>query len=449
MRKLFLLLLMTALGCQTCPVSQETEAPVAAGPCVRAQPDIVACAATAATPSAPYDLPTLWNLALANNPALAEAAAEFEAARGRQIQAGKYPNPRFVYEQEELGTSQAPAGAMRIQLNQEIITAGKRHLDVAIAAREGDVAAIALLGKRFEVLTRVRRAYYDYLGWKETARVNAKNVAALEEGLASTEKLVIGGQAPPVDLLRLRALLEEARIDEARSRVSAEASWRRLAAEVGIPPLPLTAANEDFPKTIPQWDWQNVEQRVLTIHTELRQAGLGVQRARLEVERARADVVPNVQVGGGYSWSFFERAQGAVVSVETPLPLWDRKQGHIQEAQAHWARAQAVERHTAARLTQDSAEAFARYEGARRQVDRLASRVLPPLEESLKDVLERYQRGAPQAFIDVLVAEQSLNEARRKLAEARRDLWLAIADLQGLMQLDVDEERATVSHPCR
>jgi hypothetical protein len=30
--------------------------------------------------------------------------------------------------------------------------------------------------------------------------------------------------------------------------------------------------------------------------------------------------------------------------------------------------------------------------------------------------------------------------ARLTLAEARRELWLAVADLQGLMQVDVGEE---------
>ena len=41
---------------------------------------------------------------------------------------------------------------------------------------------------------------------------------------------------------------------------------------------------------------------------------------------------------------------------------------------------------------------------------------------------------------DVLLAEQALNDTRLRLAEARRDLWRAVADLEGLMQLDVGEE---------
>jgi outer membrane protein TolC len=40
----------------------------------------------------------------------------------------------------------------------------------------------------------------------------------------------------------------------------------------------------------------------------------------------------------------------------------------------------------------------------------------------------------------VLLAQESLEDARLKLVEARRELWKAIADLQGLMQLDLGED---------
>jgi cobalt-zinc-cadmium efflux system outer membrane protein len=450
MRWLYLLVLVSVLGCRNCvvDVSPQIEAEVTAVAPLRLAPDAPPRVSGASVPPESMDLPALWNLALANNPALREAAADLEAARGRRIQAGKYPNPRFLYEHEELGTTDAPGGTFRLQLSQEIVTAGKRRLDQAIATRGTDVATLALLGRKYDILTRIRRAYYEYLGWENTTRVHGENVAALQKGVAITRKSVeVAKIAPRVDLLRLEALLEEARVNQARSRINAETAWRRLAAEVGRPDLPRLATTGGFPTAVPAWNLQILEQRVLAVHAELQQAGLEAERLRLEVERARAEAVPNVQVGGGYSRSFLEHAQGAVVSVETAVPLWDRKQGQIREAEARWARAQAAQQSTANRLLQDTAEAFARYEGARQQVQRLTTQVLPRLAESLEDSLQRYQGGAAQVFLDVLVAEQSLNETRIRLAEARRELWRAVADLQGLMQLDLDEEMNLTGPP--
>jgi cobalt-zinc-cadmium efflux system outer membrane protein len=451
MYRVSIVLLIVALGCRACPigVSPQIEAQVAALAPVPAVSDGLPCPAAQLVPAEEsFDLPQLWKLALANNPFLREAAADVEVARGRLIVATKYPNPRFLAEDESLGTRAGPGGTVRLQLNQEIVAAGKRRLDRAIATRGTDAATVALLGRKFEVLTRIRRAYFDYLGWEHTSKVHAQNVEALQKGVAIAEKaLKQAGVATRVDLLRLQALLDQARVDQERSQINASAAWRRLAAEIGMPHLPKPKTPAAFPNDVPRWDLPIIDERVFSANTELRQMTLESERARLEIERAQAEAMPNVSVGGGYSRSFFEKAAGAIVSFETPVPLWDRKQGQIHEAQARWARAQAAERATANRLRQDSAEAFSRYEGARRQAQRLQTDVLPRLEESLDDVLKRYQGGAAQAFTDVLLAEQAVNDTRVKLADTHRELWRAVADLQGLMQLDLDEELFLATAP--
>jgi cobalt-zinc-cadmium efflux system outer membrane protein len=395
---------------------------------------------------ASLDLPSLWDLALANNPALRETAAELEAARGRAIQAGKYPNPHFRFDEDTIGEVKGPAGTIRLLVNQEIVTAGKRRLDVAIAERGAEAASLAAQGWKFAVLTRVRRAYYDYLGWLDTVRTDEEVVAALEQALQITRRLVEEAKTrPKTDLLRIEALLEQARINLARDRVNAEAAWQQMGAEVGVPQLSMPS-----PVAIPAWwsenedrplDRQIVIERVLAAHTDLRQSAMAVERARLGVERARAEAVPNVTLGGGWTRNFPELEAGGVVTLETPIPLWDRKQGLVHEAEARWAQAQATEQMTALRLRRETAEAFARYQSARMQVDRLRAEVLPRLRQNLDLLRKGYQAGANQvAFSDVLLAEESLLTTRVTLAEARRHLWLAVADLQGLMQLDVGEE---------
>jgi cobalt-zinc-cadmium efflux system outer membrane protein len=410
-------------------------------PCAGAEPEPL--------PAGPLDLPAFWQLALAHNPSLREAAAELEAAHGKRIQASKYPNPRVTFHTEELGSRLGPPGTPSVQVSQEIVTGCKRLLDMKVADRQIGVAEAGLLARKFDVLTRIRRAYYNFVNLDALSRVQDQVVTTLEESVEITRTQVeVIKDRPRADLLRLQALLEDARASRTRARLNRDAAWRELAAEVGLPCLALPAAPLRLPQVAQPWDPATVNQRVLAASSELRQAGLEVEHARLEVERARAEAFPNVHVAGGYIRNYIENTAGAVVNVETALPLWDRKQGLIHEAQARLARAQAAEHSLALRLQRDTADALARYQGAREQVERLTREVLPRLEESLKLVRQAYQAGARQlSFADVQLAIEAVNDARLRQATIRRDLWQALADLQGLMQLDIDEDDASSCVP--
>lgn len=437
-------ILMLNVGCRACPAPPvaQVEDLVQSVAAERSTPNVIPCAATMPIAVESADMASLWSLALAYNPELREAASEVEASRGQLIQAGKYPNPRFLYSEETIGNSTGPPGALKFEVSQEVVTGGKRRLDMAIASQSLGSTRVALLTRKLDLLTRFRRTYYDYQNWQYTLRVNQEIVETLEQGVAITRvKVEKAGTRPRSDLLRLEALLKEARIALTSNRASLEASWKQLAAEIGLPTLPLPAKPQEQELVLPSWEFQTVIERVQSSHTSLKQATMELERAHLEVERARAEAVPNVTLGAGYSHEYVDRVQGAIINAETAIPVWDRKQGHIHEAEARWARAQAAQRTAATHLSRDTAEAFGRYVSARQQLEQLSKEVLPTWRESLESLRKQYQAGSTEiTFADVLQAQVSTNETQLKIADARRALWQAIADLQGLMQLDLGEE---------
>src|SRR5271167_4079676 len=81
-------------------------------------------------PDTQQELDLLWQLTLQSNPLLREAQADVDAARGEALQAGKYPNPRFLYMQDTIGSRIAVQGNQSLMIAQEFVTAGKRRLDV-------------------------------------------------------------------------------------------------------------------------------------------------------------------------------------------------------------------------------------------------------------------------------------------------------------------------------
>jgi cobalt-zinc-cadmium efflux system outer membrane protein len=434
MRRLLLLIPAVCAGCQAAGTVglnvAAGVAPVAAPPAVEH-----------ALPPTPPDLPGLWRLALTYNPVLREAAADVDAADGRLAQAGLYPNPKLTYDQSVIGSHLARQGNVDVRVSQEIVTNGKRRLDVAVAGRELDAAGLTLTGRRFEVLTRLRRAHAAHAGWAEAVRAGTEMVAVLEKGRLTTKRLVEETKTRPLtDLLRVEALLEEARISLVRARMSRDAAWKTVAAEVGLPGQPPPAGEPALPAAAPDWQEEAVVRRALAAHSDLKKARVEADQARLAWERARAQAVPNVSVVGGYSLDNIENTAGGVVGVEVPLPLWDRNQGRARAARAEWAKAEAAVRSVEARLARETAAAFADYRAAREQATRLQGEVLPRLSKSADLLQQGYLAGSAQVtFADVLSADQALLTARQTLAEAHRALWQAVADLQGLMQCGVEE----------
>src|SRR5262245_56274003 len=112
--------------------------------------------------SAELGLAALEQMALQHNPTLIQAAAKLEAARGRLIQAGLYPNPTIGYVGDEIGAA-GTAGQQGIFVDQVIVTGRKLRLNRAKFCQEITQAEWQALAQQYRVLNGVRMRFYEVL----------------------------------------------------------------------------------------------------------------------------------------------------------------------------------------------------------------------------------------------------------------------------------------------
>ena len=150
-------------------------------------------------------------IAFQHNPTLATAAARTAVARGRQVQAGLYPNPVVGYHATEVGNL-GSAGQQGAFISQRFITAGKLRLDQAIAGKKVDEANFQLGAQEKRVLSDLRIRFYDARIaqrrvdlTKELARIGAELVKA-------TEKLMEARHGTENDLLQAEIRADESNI---------------------------------------------------------------------------------------------------------------------------------------------------------------------------------------------------------------------------------------------
>ncbi|MCH8828409.1 MAG: TolC family protein [Planctomycetes bacterium] len=330
-------------------------------------------------------------MALQRSPALAVDGARIHAAYGRHEQAGLYPNPVVGYHATEIGNL-GTAGQQGGFLSQRIITGDKLRLDQAVASQEIQSAEFQFDIQRRRVLNDARTRFYGALVALRRLKLTKELADVGDRFAASSRKLLKAKQATENDLLQAEIEAESAHIlaDNARNQ-NAEA-LRRLAAAVGVTHLDNTALSGNLNAGVPQFDWQNSYAMLMGTSPELAAARARIDRSRFAVQRARREVIPNIDVSVSIRHHNVTGDDVANVQVGFPIPILDRNQGNIRKARAELIAAE----HSLKRIELDLQDRLAiatrRYANARQQVQRYSQQILPRAKKSLQLVKTGYDK---------------------------------------------------------
>lgn len=370
-------------------------------------------------------------IAFANNPTLVTAAARMAAARGRQVQAGLYPNPSIGYHATEIG-NQGTAGAQGGFVSQKVVLGGKLGLDQAIAGQEFNEAHFRLHAQELRVLSDVRLRFYDVLTAERRVELAEELVRIGVELEQATQRLKDNRLGTENDLLQAQIRADESRLLLDSARADHAASWRRLAVISGIPEMTPTPLVGDLNATTPNFEWETLPASMLAGNPELIAARMRVQRAGAVVLRARREPIPDVELWASIRHQNVTGSDVANVQIGVPVPLFDRNQGAIRAAESELIAARTDLRRVEFALRDRLAAAFGQYQAARRQVERYQRRMIPAAERSLQLVTEGY-RGGQVDYLTLLTAQQTFAQVSLAHLDSLQKLWAATVVIEGRM----------------
>lgn len=415
----------------------ETAQPVAEDPKLHSSPAVKASENLdfIALPSDSIGLSQAIQLALEQNPRLSQIGWAIEAARGNAVQAGLYPNPVTSVNGNEIGDSTGPDGIWSVFVGQEIVTANKLGLEHAVAAKEVDQATLKLVSERYELLTEVRKAYFDALSLQRRAEILAELVKLAEQSTENANTLLKVKEAAELDVIQLEVDLERYRADYEATQRSLPAAYEKVASTIGVKDLQISRLEGTIDSTVPKYELEQVKKYVLGIHPDIRSAQAGSDKAKLAFQRAEVEPIPNVTVGAGYTYQGQNRSNDWDIGFSVPLPVWDRNQGNISAAKAMvYAAENATERARNEIVTRVTA-AFAIYASARERSERYKAQILPRAERSLQLSQAAYQGGQFE-YLRVLEAQRASAEAQLELLRSLGETWQAASEIAGLMLED-------------
>ena len=205
---------------------------------------------TAAAPGAATQggmrLEELEQMALANNPTVAQVQANLRVATGLARQAGLYPNPTVGYYGDEIRGGYLGGGKQGGFVSQTIVLGGKLRAARRVADLQANQVETSGQIQRLRILNNVRALFYQVLAAQRLVEVR-QNLANLA-GDATQTSYQLGnvGQADRPDILQAEVEQQQASVNLRIAQQNLQASWRVLAAVVGRPGLPLARLEGDL-----------------------------------------------------------------------------------------------------------------------------------------------------------------------------------------------------------
>lgn len=371
-------------------------------------------------------------IALRNHPQLAGYPLEFQAADGRALQASLRANPELSVDVENVwwdypGTSRAETTAWISQP----LELGKRSSRIRKVEAETDLLRRDYEIARFDVVAEVKRTFINFLSAGKKLELNreAQKIATLLATAVSDR--VAAGAVSPIEETRAKVALAVSSADVEKWVREVETARRELAAAMGVATPTFDGPSGDLDEDLSVPTVDNVAERIASSPDVARRVAEREHRAAA-VNAERALAIPDVTLKGGIR-RFRESSENTfVLGVSVPLPLFNRNQGAIREAEAQRAKVDAERKATEMLLQSQIGQRLAALAAVAREASLLRQEALQGAQLAYDAVSEGYRYGKFR-YLDVLDTGKALIETRLRYLDALTALNLARVELERLM----------------
>jgi len=365
--------------------------------------------------------------ALQNNPLYKAALSQIEAAAGKRSQASLLPNPKTVFEIENIGGSGERKGFERTEitlgLEQKIELAGKRRIRTEVADFGYKIVQEQALVEALKLLSETEYACIRMAVAKERIWLADNRLQLANQTQKIVQKRVNEAASPDMELAKADIEKIEAEIEKHHVEEEYNIARNDLARLLGLENSEDLDINIDLsalPKLI---DHQAVLD-ALKSAPQLRSHEFSKMKARSSLDLAKATGVPDPTVGLGVRQFFDNDDTALVATLSFPLPLFDRNQGAIKSAHANVARVNAQARARELSIYQSAKQAWELFYAELDITRHYRDEIIPTARKAYDQADNGYNLGAFE-FLDLLDAQRTLNRVQSEYLDNILELYEA------------------------
>ncbi len=385
--------------------------------------------------------PKAWDLrmfslaALYFNPVIETSRARLAEAEAASVTAGARPNPTL-----SIAPGIPSPYLFNLDLALPIETAGKRGHRIQSARSLDQAAQFDLADSAWRVRSGVRVALLNsLLAARKLDSLHSEEEFRTEQGRLLEPRLAVGEiPRPEVDLARIELSKIHSAIAAAEGRVSE--SKAALAASIAIPVVALQSidlswADLESPPSAESLSPKTIQRDAVLNRLDVRRALAQYAAAEADLQLEIAKQYPDLQIGPGYTYeegnSFF------TIGFSATLPVFNRNQGPIAEAEARRKRAAAAFLEKQAQVIAESERSLARYTAALKELAEADHSLRGLQDAQLQRMQQAVQLGEEDRLALNGVQIESAVLARSRL-DALARAQSALGELEDAVQRPLD-----------
>jgi len=380
---------------------------------------------------APLGADEAVQIALLNNPGLQAAYNRLGVAEAVMVQQSRPPLPSFAF--DRVSTS------IELDIERQIVAS---LLSLAtwparskLAGVRFDQAELVAAEETLRLAVETRRAYISAVAARQilTALVTAKESAEASAELA--DKLLQTGAVNKLDHARRQVFAAEVEAQVTAARQQAAAAQERLTRLMGLWGTDLAGL---LPNTLPPLPSHArslgaVEQEAMDRRVDLAVARLEVEALARSFGLTRKTRLINVLDAGGISKTQKDKGEGPAAdgggfTIAFEVPLYDFGRARVREAEQRYLEAVNALAEKAVNARSEARQAFDAYKATYTVVAQYEGEVLPLRETISAETELQFNAMQVDAFA-LLEAARAKAAAKVASIEAKRNFWLASADL--------------------
>lgn len=381
-----------------------------------------------------YTLAEALQRAEAQHPVFASYRAQLQVAEARRVQAALRPTPEIALEVEDAfgsGTLSGYAAAQTTLSFSQLIERGglrDRRIDVAGAERQQTVSAAEIA--RLDLRAEVARRFVHVLSHQAQLAITHEATALAQDALDEVRRRVAAARAPLAEQSRAEVTLARAQLEEEHAEHELLTSRRHLAAATGSVQTDFGEAEGDLLVLPPTDDFEVLLAQLQAAPDLLRYANESRLRES-ELRLAQARGARGLVLGAGLRRLEASDDVGLVFSASVPLFGASRRRGEVQEAEARLGQVASDREQAFLKAQAQLYEIYQELNHARVEVETQRTRVVPAIEEALKQTRYAYERGR-YSLLELRDAQAEWALQRRRLIEAAAEYHGHLIEIQRL-----------------